>query len=686
MQKIHGQTFDNYAALLQLMRDERREEARDYLRELARSYPAASLLDGPLETWCRGEYVMDDTALGLILYRRESSHPVLSEHEKARLEELFAVDVPCCVFMVVDQFLPDRHYRLAENIGYITIDGSPRDDFLSCLTHELAHAVYDAGNRLLNEGLAVHLERQVLSAPQRTREVQHLPVNLLSLLDTPLPYVEFHDLFPDLGEVYYQVAGDLVVEVLDKSGLKSPADFLQKWKATPGAIPSERLAALVDISKLSDEPSWKRSETWLSERLAARDFFREPRQSVEQFLGWANTLPVQDHPAQRDLALVLILLALASRHQLTRSQLEALRIHVTAFHHRLQLHEEDRAFVKLLGALLRISEAMDSRSPTQKRKKMEQANHELESLASHPKWGAEARRVLQHTNRRHQGQTGNTMNKNSAWASSAETLLQTGVARQLADYAGLNARIYDYRHVMTHDISFYLKHIPPKARVLELGCGTGRVTRPLLEHGMTVTGVDLSRDMLDLCRERLRSLNPRSYRLIQGDMTCVITEESYDAVIIPYSSFSLLESHQKRLETLNHIRGMLNPGATVYIDYEAPDPYVQVSPLGITHVSVFPSEQGSWMEVWQVKHDPVRNLKLQEISNFSLSRDGTYEVYVTKTAESFLSPSEVRFLVEQSGFEEKSCVRAYGQDPKSDYAIGNRFMTICVGRGSCLRS
>ncbi|MFF4218418.1 class I SAM-dependent methyltransferase [Streptomyces nondiastaticus] len=39
--------------------------------------------------------------------------------------------------------------------------------------------------------------------------------------------------------------------------------------------------------------------------------------------------------------------------------------------------------------------------------------------------------------------------------------------------------------------------VPARARILELGCGVGRVTRPLLERGFTVTAVDESPHMLD---------------------------------------------------------------------------------------------------------------------------------------------------------------------------------------------
>lgn len=38
--------------------------------------------------------------------------------------------------------------------------------------------------------------------------------------------------------------------------------------------------------------------------------------------------------------------------------------------------------------------------------------------------------------------------------------------------------------------------VPPGARLLELGCGAGRLTRPLTERGFTVTAVDESADML----------------------------------------------------------------------------------------------------------------------------------------------------------------------------------------------
>lgn len=42
--------------------------------------------------------------------------------------------------------------------------------------------------------------------------------------------------------------------------------------------------------------------------------------------------------------------------------------------------------------------------------------------------------------------------------------------------------------------------VPAGARILELGCGVGRMTHPLLERGFTVTAVDESREMVERVR------------------------------------------------------------------------------------------------------------------------------------------------------------------------------------------
>src|SRR5436305_1219571 len=61
---------------------------------------------------------------------------------------------------------------------------------------------------------------------------------------------------------------------------------------------------------------------------------------------------------------------------------------------------------------------------------------------------------------------------------------------------------YRYRN---QDVRFYLemaRRAGSKSRILEVACGTGRVSQKLLEAGFNVTGLDISKEMLRLAEQR----------------------------------------------------------------------------------------------------------------------------------------------------------------------------------------
>ena len=67
------------------------------------------------------------------------------------------------------------------------------------------------------------------------------------------------------------------------------------------------------------------------------------------------------------------------------------------------------------------------------------------------------------------------------------------------------ASFYDLFNTQTDDVDFYRDRLPgPDARVLELGCGTGRVLVPLARCCGYLRGVEQSAAMLARCRDRLR--------------------------------------------------------------------------------------------------------------------------------------------------------------------------------------
>ena len=95
--------------------------------------------------------------------------------------------------------------------------------------------------------------------------------------------------------------------------------------------------------------------------------------------------------------------------------------------------------------------------------------------------------------------------------------------------------------------------------VLEVGCGTGAVTRRLLEAGARVTALDQSPEMLEQARLRCADVEPQPEWLERSAAEVdVLPEAAFDVVV-----FSLCLSEMSRDErryVLRAARGRLRPG------------------------------------------------------------------------------------------------------------------------------
>src|SRR5580692_6043702 len=104
-------------------------------------------------------------------------------------------------------------------------------------------------------------------------------------------------------------------------------------------------------------------------------------------------------------------------------------------------------------------------------------------------------------------------------------------------------REYDLEHVGDdEDAIFYVslaKSLHPKS-VLELACGTGRITVPLAEEGarsgFSVVGLDSEATMLKQAREKAAQMPAaarKRLRLVHGDMRRWHRRDPFDLIIVP---------------------------------------------------------------------------------------------------------------------------------------------------------
>lgn len=97
-------------------------------------------------------------------------------------------------------------------------------------------------------------------------------------------------------------------------------------------------------------------------------------------------------------------------------------------------------------------------------------------------------------------------------------------------------------------------------RALEIGCGAGRLMRPLSRHFGEIHGVDASEETIALARERLAGISHAHVHVSGGASLAQFADESFDFVY-SYAAFESIPDRDKVLDTMVEIRRVLKPGA-----------------------------------------------------------------------------------------------------------------------------
>jgi SAM-dependent methyltransferase len=137
---------------------------------------------------------------------------------------------------------------------------------------------------------------------------------------------------------------------------------------------------------------------------------------------------------------------------------------------------------------------------------------------------------------------------------------EPGSSDALIDYDRV-ADVYDLYVTSDLDVGFYVEEATKaRGKVLELMCGTGRVSVPLLEAGVDLTCVDVSAGMLARLEERLHARNLNA-RVVRADIRHLdLGEEEFELALVPFHSFSELVSPRDRELALRAVFGCLKEG------------------------------------------------------------------------------------------------------------------------------
>jgi SAM-dependent methyltransferase len=149
----------------------------------------------------------------------------------------------------------------------------------------------------------------------------------------------------------------------------------------------------------------------------------------------------------------------------------------------------------------------------------------------------------------------------------ADWQLPPGVTRGLWDYLHdpAVARNYDAdlagSTLFAADEAFARRHFDRPGRLLDLGCGTGRLLVPFARRGYWVLGVDLSEEMLRVAGEKAAAAGVTVHRL-KANLADLggLRDATFDYAACLFSTLGIVAGAGPRRRVVEHAHRLLRPG------------------------------------------------------------------------------------------------------------------------------
>ena len=233
---------------------------------------------------------------------------------------------------------------------------------------------------------------------------------------------------------------------------------------------------------------------------------------------------------------------------------------------------------------------------------------------------------------------------------------------------------YDYLPIYSQrdDINFYVEWANRLDKdVLELGCGTGRVSIPIIYTGVNVIGLDYSMPMLKKFKSKLEQEEwdiAERLSIIRGDMTNFRLNKKFGLIILPFRPFQHLISVEDQLNCLKSVRDHLTTDGYFIFDVFNPNPERLLSPAfgPVIDIPRFEMSDGKMLtrtsrvlkSHWKDKWNEYEFL--YEIEDLN----GIIKKIVQKTTMRYFHVEEIELLLDMAGLK---ILELYGDFDSSPY-------------------
>jgi SAM-dependent methyltransferase len=209
-------------------------------------------------------------------------------------------------------------------------------------------------------------------------------------------------------------------------------------------------------------------------------------------------------------------------------------------------------------------------------------------------------------------------------------------------------------------------YVAAEGPVVELGVGDGRIAVEAALRGCRLVGVDASRAMLALCRERAETAGVADrLRLLEADFRGFQLDEPGRLVALPYHSLGHLTTLEEKRRALVHIRGQLRPGGRFVFD-----DFLMTDEL-MTHMrqvqlrAAYRSAEGAERLLWVTSLVDEASQRITVVTwEDALDADGHLDQRQYRRLElSWLTSDQAGELLRETGFEVEACWGDFARTP-----------------------
>jgi len=203
------------------------------------------------------------------------------------------------------------------------------------------------------------------------------------------------------------------------------------------------------------------------------------------------------------------------------------------------------------------------------------------------------------------------------------------------------------------DSNMYWSFCEKNDKILEVGCGTGRVLNCLLDKGLTnITGVDTSEEMLAVARRKLNKyLKNKNLTLEKHDFTKTPINKDFNKVFITFYTFNYIINKPDKF--LRNIYLSMASNSLIIIDLFYPRLFSD------------PESDNIWTES-EIKTGADKKITLQDKRVFDGEFEKRVQVFVEddkrttiETVRKYYSREEIEKLLHEAGFRNIKLIHGY---------------------------